>query len=92
LSWFVSEVRNGAGNKNGCQPGGSFPFSCGMPALRGTDCYAGAMVGFTAKPQMVSWGCKHTCACSGRDQYGRAGVTSFCGCGCDWIPILLPPW
>jgi hypothetical protein len=27
------------------------------------------MVGFTAKPQMVSWGCKHTCACSGRDQW-----------------------
>jgi hypothetical protein len=61
-------VRNGAGNKNGCQPGGSFPSSCGMRALRGTDCFAGATAGFTAKPQMVAWGCKHTCACSGRDK------------------------
>lgn len=68
VSWFVSEVRNGAGNKNGCQPGGSFPSSCGMRALRGTDCFAGATAGFTAKPQMVAWGCKHTCACSGRDK------------------------
>jgi hypothetical protein len=66
-------VRNSAGNKNGCQPGGSFPSSCGMRALRGTDCFAGATAGFTAKPQMVAWGCKHTCACGGRDQYRRAG-------------------